>query len=78
MSHKILLINDDPAQLEHHRQVLSRLPSAPEVRTASGGARALTLLDAEPFQLLITDLKLSRMDGLQVISIVRRKHRPGG
>ena len=27
-----------------------------------------------PFTLLISDLKMPRMDGLQVLSIVRRKH----
>jgi len=34
------------------------------------------MLEAEPFRLLICDLRMPKMDGLQVLSIVRRKH-PG-
>ena len=33
----------------------------------------MALLDAEPFRLLVCDLKLPRMDGLQVLSVVRRR-----
>ena len=46
----------------------------PEVRTASSGARALALLESETFNLLMADLSLPRMDGLQVVSIARRKY----
>src|SRR5664279_462463 len=34
----------------------------------------LDLLEAEEFQLLICDLKMPKMDGLQVLAIVRRKY----
>ena len=33
----------------------------------------MALLEAEPFRLLICDLKMPKMDGLQVLSIVRRR-----
>jgi len=71
---KILLLDDDPDLLELYRELLSRLPSKPEVHTATSGARALALLETEPFRLLISDLKMPKMDGLQVLSIVRRKY----
>jgi CheY-like chemotaxis protein len=32
------------------------------------------MLEAEPFRLLICDLKMPKMDGLQVLAIVRRKY----
>lgn len=72
--HRILLVDDDPDLLSHYREMLCALPSSPEVQTASSGARALAMLESEPFRLLICDLKMPRMDGLQVLSIVRRKH----
>jgi len=72
--HKILFVDDDPDVLELYQDVLSKLPSRPEVRVATTGARALAMLDAEPFRLLICDLKMPRMDGLQVLSIVRRRY----
>jgi len=71
--HKILLLDDDADVLTLYRDVLSQLPSQPEIHTATNGARALALLDAEPFRLLICDLKMPKMDGLQVLSIVRRR-----
>jgi CheY-like chemotaxis protein len=71
--HKILLLDDDPDLLEIYAGLLGRLPSKPDVRTATSGARAIAMLEEEPFRLLITDLKMPKMDGLQVISIVRRK-----
>ncbi|SPE52501.1 Response regulator receiver protein [Verrucomicrobia bacterium] len=72
--HKILLLDDDPELLEVYREILERLPSRPEVFTATSGSRGLAMLEGEPFRLLICDLKLPKMDGLQVLSIVRRKY----
>jgi len=70
--HKVLIVDDDPAVLELYRELLSHLPSQPEVFTAISGPRALALLKAEPFRLLLCDLKMPKMDGLQVLSICRR------
>jgi CheY-like chemotaxis protein len=71
--HKILLLDDDPALLDLYKEWLSNLPSKPEIHTATTGARAMALLSAESFRLLICDLKMPKMDGLQVLSIVRRR-----
>ena len=71
--HKVLLLDDDPEVLDMYKEMLSHLPSRPEVHTSTSGTRALALLDAEPFRLLICDLKMPKMDGLQVLSIVRRR-----
>jgi CheY-like chemotaxis protein len=70
---KILILDDETAWLEVNRETLSQLPSKPEIRTVNSGARAVALLDAEPFRLLICDLKMPKMDGLQVLAIVRRR-----
>jgi CheY-like chemotaxis protein len=71
--HKILVLDDDADWLDVCREFLAQLPSKPEVRTAATGPRALSLLDTEPFRLLVCDLSMPRMDGLQVLSIVRRR-----
>jgi CheY-like chemotaxis protein len=73
IQHKILVLDDDADWLELSREMLSQLPSKPEIRTAASGKRALAMLDAEPFRLLICDLKMPRIDGLQVLAIVRRR-----
>ena len=70
--HKVLIVDDDPAVLELYRELLSHLPSQPEVFTTSSGSRALAMLKDQPFRLLVCDLKMPKMDGLQVLSICRR------
>src|SRR3954454_21542881 len=72
--HKVLLLDDDAELLDLYRQLLAQLPSRPEIFTVSSGPRAMAMLESEPFRLLICDLKMPKMDGLQVLSIVRRKH----
>lgn len=70
----ILLLDDDQDFLDLYREMLSQhLPSMPEVRVANSGARALSLLESEQFTLLISDLNMAKMDGLQVLTIARRK-----
>jgi CheY-like chemotaxis protein len=73
-THKILLVDDDPDLLALYKEILSQLASRPEIHTATSGARAIAILEAEPIRLLISDLKMPKMDGLQVLSIVRRKY----
>ncbi len=72
--HKILLLDDDPDLLDLYREILAQLPSQPEIHTATSGTRAIAMLEAEGFRLIICDLKMPKMDGLQVLSIVRRKY----
>lgn len=72
---KILLLDDDQEFLSTYREMLTEhLPSKPEVKTANSATRALSFLEAEPFSLLIEDLHMPHMDGLQVLSIARRKY----
>ena len=71
--HKVLLLDDDQDLLDVYREILDRLPSKPEIHTVTSGSRALALLSSEPFSLLLCDLRMPKMDGLQVLAIVRRK-----
>ena len=72
--HKILLVDDDQDLLTLYQQILAQLPTQPEISTADNGARAVAMLESEPFELLICDLKMPKMDGLQLLSIVRRRY----
>src|SRR5436190_11802457 len=71
--HKILLLDDDQDVLDLYKEMLSSLPSRPDVQTANSGARAIALLESESFTLLISDLKMPKMDGLQLLTIVRKR-----
>jgi DNA-binding NarL/FixJ family response regulator len=71
--HKILILDDDPDWLALCREQLAALPSKPELLTANNAKRALALLETESIRLLISDLRMPRIDGLQMIAIVRRR-----
>ena len=74
LRHKVLLVDDDPDLLEAYRETIAMLPSQPEVHTASSGARALAMLEKDEYRLIVSDLKMPKMDGLQLLSVVRRKY----
>jgi len=71
--HKILILDDDAEWLALCRDQLTTLPSHPEILVASNAKRALALLETEQVRLLISDLVMPRIDGLQMIAIVRRR-----
>jgi CheY-like chemotaxis protein len=73
MAHKVLILDDEQDVLDTYRELLANLPSKPEVHTATSGARALALLESEPFSLMLTDLHMPGMDGFQVLTLVRRR-----
>lgn len=71
---KVLLLDDDPDLLTMYAEILGQLSCRPEIHQAQTGARAMAMLESEPFHLLICDLKMPKMDGLQVLAVVRRQH----
>jgi CheY-like chemotaxis protein len=70
---KILILDDEQDLLEIYQEILARLPSQPEIRTATNGHDAIALLENEPCALLLVDLNMPQMDGFQVLAIVRRR-----
>lgn len=71
--HSILIVDDDADWLDVCRELLVQLPSKPEIHTVGAGSRAIAHLDSQPCRLLICDLKMPKIDGLQVLAIVRRR-----
>ncbi|HYF20504.1 MAG TPA: sigma-54 dependent transcriptional regulator, partial [Ramlibacter sp.] len=69
---RILIVDDDPALL---RLLALRLRGeGHNVVDADSGEAALAVLDHELPQLLITDLRMGGMDGLQLFEAVHRRH----
>ena len=71
---KVLIVDDDRAIRETYPELLAKLPSRPEVRVAKSGSRALAMLADDDYRLLICDLGMPRMDGLQILTVVRQKY----
>jgi CheY-like chemotaxis protein len=72
--HKILVVDDDADLLEIYRETFAMLPSNPEIHVASSGSRAIAMLENTDYRVLVSDLNMPKMDGLQLLSVVRRQH----
>ncbi len=68
----ILLVDDDPSLLELLSIRLKAMGLT--VKTASSGAEALSAIPQCQPQLIITDLRMEKMDGMQLCKQVQRDH----
>ncbi len=70
----ILIVDDEPAIRLFLEEELSQ--AGYEVTTAASGEEALTHLQREPVDLILLDLKMGGIDGLQVMAEVGRRPLP--
>ena len=70
----ILFVDDDPNVLEGLRRMLYCQRHEWEMAFASNGEAALTLMDAHPFEVIITDMRMPGMDGAALLKRVRDRH----
>ncbi|MCL4798389.1 MAG: sigma 54-interacting transcriptional regulator [Burkholderiales bacterium] len=71
-SHTVLAVDDDPELL---RQLELRLRCEGfRVLTAASGEQALAILGREQPHLVLTDLRMSGMDGLALFAAIRKSH----
>ncbi len=69
--HKILVVDDEKMTRMNLEHVLSK--EGYEVATAENGEEALELLNDAPFDLIITDLKMDKIDGMGVLEQARAR-----
>ena len=68
----ILVVDDEKTTRMNLMHVLSK--EGYVVKTGANGQEALRLIDANPYDLVITDLKMAGGDGLSVLDQVKKKH----
>jgi DNA-binding NtrC family response regulator len=68
----ILLIDDEAIALANLSHVLER--AGHRVTACLDGTEGLVALAREPFDLVLTDLKMPKVDGMEVLRQVREKH----
>ena len=71
MNRSILLVDDDPRILTSLSQALA--DEITEVRTAANAERGLAELGAKPADLVLSDLKMPGMDGIELLRLVRQR-----
>jgi DNA-binding response OmpR family regulator len=67
---KVLLVDDEVDFTASLKKVLSRRGF--EVEEASDGLIALSLIAKEPFDVIVLDVKMPGMDGIHVLSEIKR------
>jgi len=70
ISGKILIVDDEEDALENCRRILSRVPY--ECIGTSNPSHALGLLEREHPGLVLTDLRMPKMDGIEVLTAAKR------
>ena len=69
MNKKILIIDQEPDVLKALETIL--IKKGYGVRSALGGEEAIDLIKSEPFELVIMDIRMEGMDGLEFIEQVK-------
>lgn len=69
---KILYVEDDAAAREVVKNILQKFTSF--VKEAVDGMEALQLLEQESFDIVLTDLNMPRMNGLELIEYIKKRN----
>ncbi len=72
---RVLYVDDDPGLLEIGKLFLERAGPF-SVETCDSAERALDLLAVEPFAAVVSDYQMPRMDGIQLLVLVRERYGP--
>lgn len=71
MKGRVLVIDDEAIVRVSCERVLK--PVGFEVMVTSRGDEAIELLEKEPYDVVLTDLKMPDMDGLEVLKIIKER-----
>jgi CheY-like chemotaxis protein len=70
----ILVVDDEPSVLFALSEGLSDRRHSVRVATAANGIEAVAVLEAQPVDLVLTDLRMPDMDGFELLAFLRRNH----
>ncbi len=73
MARQVLVVDDDPLYVNLIRDLFSK--QSISVVSAGNGAKALEILEANPVDLIISDVEMPVMDGLAFHSEVKKNDR---
>jgi len=70
---QVLFVDDEPNVLSGLRRTMRAQRDSWDMRFAEGGESALQLLDEQPCDVLVSDMKMPGIDGAELLSRVREK-----
>jgi YesN/AraC family two-component response regulator len=71
---RLLIVDDEEAVTFSLFQIFINIPIECEVLTASDGTEALKRIEEDKFDLIITDIAMPGMNGLDLLSMIKSKH----
>ncbi len=71
MSHRILIVDDERSASDYLRVLLEE--QGHEVRATSNGLEALIALENQPYELVVSDIRMPQMDGLELLSHLKER-----
>lgn len=74
MKKRILFVEDNSLLLQMYVMMLEGEQEHWEVSTAESGAQALELLGKTPFDVVVSDMRMPKMSGIELLTEIRRKH----
>lgn len=73
MTRRILFVDDEPMVLSGLQRSLRPMRSEWEMVFAAGGIEALAAIDQQPFDIIVTDMRMPGMDGAQLLEEVQKR-----
>jgi len=73
MAKRILFVDDEPMVLSGLQRSLRLMRSEWEMVFAAGGNEALAAMDLQPFDIIVTDMRMPGMDGAELLEEVQKR-----
>ena len=74
MKKRILFVDDDPSILEAFRFMFEAMKTEWNIFFANGGPAALDLMKDHPFDVIVTDMRMPGMNGVQLLTEVMQRY----
>jgi putative nucleotidyltransferase with HDIG domain len=71
---RILFVDDEPMVLRGLQRTLRKMRDVWDMAFASSAQEALAILDNNPMDVIISDMKMPEMDGTQLLAQVKQRH----
>lgn len=71
---RILFVDDEPMVLKGIQRTLRKMRKHWDMTFTASAAEALEILDVNPMDVIISDMKMPEMDGVQLLGEVKRRH----
>lgn len=69
---KLLIVDDEKIAMKNLEHVMKK--EGYDVTASQSGSNALTLLEKQPFDVVLTDLRMEKVDGMQILKRCRESH----